>query len=95
MSGRIQIPKLSQAAADAFDRYTKASAAKKRADAKSKKEDERRKVDLEKVIEEMGTATLGMLPDGRVVHRTKESRDLPALTAKTITWDRLTEAILG
>ncbi len=93
--GRIQIPKLSQEAAAAFDKYERAGKDKHRADARSKRANDRRKGALAVVVEEMGGATLGMLPDGRVIHRTTESRDLPALSAKTITWERLTEAVLG
>jgi hypothetical protein len=94
-SGRIQIPKLSQEAAAAFDRYERFGKEKHRADARAKRADEKRKTALSVVVEEMDGATLGMLPDGRVIHRTLETRDLPALQAKQISWDRLTEAVLG
>jgi hypothetical protein len=57
--------------------------------------DERRKVAMAVVIEELGSASLGMLPDGRVLHHTIETREFPALPAKVVSWDRLTEAVLG
>jgi hypothetical protein len=93
--GRIQIPRLSQASAAAFDRYEAAGKAKHRADRQSKRADERRKVAMAVVIEELGSASLGMLPDGRVLHHTIETREFPALPAKVVSWDRLTEAVLG
>ena len=94
-AGRIQIPRLSTAAADAWKRYELAGKAKQLADRKSKRQDDRRKEAMAVVIEELGAASLGMLPDGRVIHHTIETREFPALPAKVVSWDRLTEAVLG
>lgn len=78
--GSVQLPKLTKAQTDAFDRMEKAQAALKRA-----KKHEQAVKECKAILDEaFGDRPLCVTSDGRIVQRSVDVREYNALPAKTV-----------
>lgn len=83
------LPQLTLQAEAHWEAYHKARLSKQRADKRAKKAKEQADEALAAITAEMAGATLGQLPDGRLIQRVKHERNWPALPPKTISWEEL------
>jgi hypothetical protein len=91
----LRIAKLSQEAAEHFDRYREQARARSMADKKARTAKDRAKESLVAIVEELGEFVMGELPDGRVIQVIEQKRDVKAQKARTDTWQVLEEVPVG
>lgn len=87
----LKIPRLSNEASEAFDRYLAAQEKQRGADATVRKQKKLKDEARDAVMDEMGEAMMAQLPDGRTIVRAKKEMERSAQKATTIEWWELSQ----